>query len=204
MKKLLSFALVSLFSLQVIAADPPTTHTATDTTAATGATNNTEWMKYSTPTDNHKVLNDLAGTFKYSAKFWMAPNSKEETMTGTSTNKWTLGGRFLTQEVKGKSHGQPFNGVGTIGYDSLREQYQSNWIDSMSTHMMTSNGTWDATTKTMTFTGEFACAMTNDKNRWYRTETKITDKKTHTYAMFTKDAEGKEFKSMQIDYTRTK
>ena len=202
--KVLSFVLASLFSLQVIAADPPTT-TATDNHATTGAaTNNTDWMKYSTPTDGHKVLSDLAGTFKYTAKFWMAPNTKEETTTGTSTNKWTLGGRFLQQDVKGKAMGQPFNGMSLVGYDSLREQYQSIWVDTMSTHMMTGTGTFDTATRTLTETGEFSCAMTKDKSRWFRTEMKINDKKSHTYAMFNKDTEGKEFKSMEISYTRTK
>lgn len=203
MKLFLSFALVSLFSLQVIAADPPTnTNTTTETKGA--AANNTEWMKYSTPSDGHKALNDLAGTFKYTAKFWMAPDTKEETTTGTSTNKWTLGGRFLQQDVKGKAMGQPFSGMSLVGYDSLREQYQSIWVDTMSTHMMTGTGTFDTATRTLTETGEFACAMTKDKNRWYRTEMKINDHKSHTYAMFNKDTAGKEFKTMEITYTRTK
>jgi len=201
MKNLIAIAIASLFSLNVIAADPPTTNTATSTTTTAGA--DTNWMKYSTPNEHHKVLNDVAGKFKYTANFWMTPGAKAETTTGTSTNKWILGGRFLQQEVKGKAMGQPFNGMSLVGFDSLREQYQSIWVDTMSTHMMQGTGTYDTATKTLTETGEFSCAMTNSKNRWYRTEMKITDKKNHTYAMFTKDNEGKEFKSMEINYTRT-
>lgn len=186
--------LLTLFCLTGFAADPPTTESA----------KNTDWMKYSTPGEGHKALAPLAGNWKYTAKFWMKPTEKPEESKGTSKTKWVMGGRFLQQEVKGKAMGKPFNGMGFTGFDTMREQYQTVWLDDMSTHMMLGSGTFDTAANTLKQSGEFSCAMSGDKNRWYRTDLKITDKNSHTYAMYTKGEDGNEFKSMEITYTRSK
>ena len=201
MKRLLTVVVASLFSLSVFAADPPNTESI-EIQNSMDKTVSTELMKHMGPVEAHKNLNPMVGNFKYTLKYWMAPNSKPEESKGTSKGKWILGGRFVQQDVKGKSMGKEFLGTSTMGYDSMREQYQTSWIDNMSNHMMIGTGTFDTSSKTFTESGDFSCVMTNDKNRTYRTEIKIGDKSTYTYSMFLKDKEGKEFKSMEINYTR--
>jgi len=169
---------------------------------ATG--NAPEWMKYTKPGDGHKVLSDLTGRWNFTMKWWNAPNTKAEESKGTSTGKMILGGRFLQHDVTSKAMGQPFNGMGITGFDSFRNEYQSTWMDTMSTHMMTSSGSYDPNGKTIKETGNMTDVMSGMKDRWFRSELTLTDKTAYTYAMYAKDQAGAEFKMMEIEYKKGK
>lgn len=190
---------LALFCVNGFAADPPTTGMAEEMKAKQA-----EWMKHSTPGAGHKALADLAGKWKYAMKYWMDPAGKPEEAKGTSTAKWIMGGRFLQQDASGKMMGQKYVGTGVTGFDSFREEYQTVWYDNMTTHMMMGAGAMDAATKTITQEGDYSCVMSGQKKRWYRTELKLIDKNSYTYAMYTKGEDGKEFKTMEIDYKRAK
>ena len=159
--------------------------------------------EYSTPNENHKVLDQLVGSWTYSLKWWMSPDAKAEESTGSSEVKWILNGRFIEQSVTGTSMNQPFEGRGIIGFDNLKKEYTGVWLDNMATGMMTSSGKYDSATKTFTEQGSFSCPLVNGP-RAYRTVTKIVDDNTHIYETYMNDKDGKEFKSMEITYTRKK
>ena len=63
-----------------------------------------------------------------------------------------LGDRVMVEEVKSQMMGQPFTGHGMSGYDNVSDKYWATWIDSMSTGVMTSEGTCDAN-MACTYTG---------------------------------------------------
>ena len=186
-----------VFCQNGFAIDPPNPEA-----SATGKT--AEWMKYTTPGEGHKVLNDLAGKWSYTMQWWTAPGSKPEESKGSCNSKWILGGRFLQQDVKGKAMGQPFQGMGVIGYDTFKQEYQSSWLDSMSTGMMLTTGSYDTATKTLQQTGTLSDPMSGEKNKWFRTELKIASHNEHTYLMFNKGTDGNEFKAGEIVYKRAK
>ncbi len=186
-----SFAL--LFSSFAMAADP-----AQPTQAQP------EWMKYTTPGEGHKALNDIVGKFNYTMKWWMTPEAKPETSTGTSTSKWVLGGRFIQQDVKGKAMGQEFVGTGYTGYDSYKEEYQATWMDNMGTQIMNMSGKADPATKTFSFTGTMSDPMKGEKNATARNTLRVVSINEHVFEMYAKDKAGKEFKAMEMVYTRTK
>ncbi len=163
-----------------------------------------EWMKFTVPGENHKALNDLTGKFSYTMRWWEKPDAKAEESKGTSQSKWIMHGRFIQQEVKGKAMGQAFNGMGITGYDTLKEEYQSVWLDDMSTGMMWSPGKMDTVSKTIQQSGTMSDPMKGEKNAWYRTDLKLISKNEHTFEMFSKDGAGKEFKTMEIQYKRVK
>jgi len=188
--KLFLLVSVCFMSLTTFAADPPTTGGAP------------EWMKYTTPSTEHKNLQDFAGKWKFTMTWWMDAKATGEKSTGTSTNKMILGGRFLQQDVTSKSKGQTFTGLGFTGFDLVKGEYQTVWLDSMSTAMMTGAGTWDSAADTMKTTGSVSCPMTGNKNMAYRTELKKVSKTEHTFTMFTTGTDGAEFKSMEINYKK--
>ena len=162
-------------------------------------------QKAGSPTENHKALEPLAGTWTYTAQWWMAPEAAPETMTGTAVNTVIFGGRFLKQEIAGQpaAEGQPpFEGIGFTGYDNIRKEYQSVWFDNMMTGMMTGTGEFDAATKTLTDQGDFSCPLTGESHRWYRTTWTVTDPNHTAYASYSRTPEGREFKSMEMLYTR--
>ena len=163
-----------------------------------------QMMKYMTPNDKHRVLDPLVGKWNCVVKGWMKPGDKAEESTGTAETTWVMGGRFIKQEFKGSWAGQPFEGTGYTGYDILREEYQSVWLDNMATGMMHAAGFYNPKTKTVTTTGQFSCPMTGEKDRWIRSDMKIKSNDFNIYTSYGKTPDGKEFKSMEITYTRVK
>ncbi len=160
--------------------------------------------QYGKPGADHKVLEPFVGNWTYTVQSWMKPGDKPEQSFGKNQNSWTMDGRFLKQEVSGKWAGQPFKGIGYTGFDKVRGEYQSIWLDNMMTGMMTASGNYNPATKTITQTGEFSCPITGDKNMWYRSELTMIDNDHHKYSAFGKDEKGKEFKTMEISYQRVK
>jgi hypothetical protein len=192
----LSLFAVLGFTLTGFSADPPM--------AGTTTTDQATLMKLTEPNENHKTLNDLVGKWNYTLNWWMNPGAKPEAAKGTSTATWVLGGRFVQENSKAKMHGKNFEGMGFTGYDNVKQEYQTVWIDNMSTGMMWGTGMRDTTSNTFTSTGTWADAMTNDKAKWYRTELKVVSKNEHVFDMYTKGTDGTEFKAMEITYHRAK
>jgi hypothetical protein len=132
----------------------------------------------------------------------MDSSKPPDAMIGTSENTMVYGGRFLKQAITADWHGQPFEGMSLTGYDNVREEYVSIWMDNMMTGIMSGSGKYDALTKTLTTESTYSCPMTGEKERWSRSETVFTGMDQYSYFSFSRDAAGKEFKSMEIVYTR--
>jgi hypothetical protein len=159
-----------------------------------------KWMAYSTPNENHKVLEQFVGNWDTTMKAWMPGSEAAQESTGTSSIEWILGGRFIQQKFSGTHMGQPFEGIGITGYDNQKQKYQSVWIDNMGTGMMNSTLNYDAATKTFAEEGSFSCPMKGG-DLIYRAVMTIKDADHYSYEMYTTD-EGKESKMMEIQYTR--
>ena len=161
-----------------------------------------KYKEFSTPNENHKVLETLVGGWDYSIKWWMSPDAKPEASAGTSEIKSIMGGRFIEQAVEGTSMGQPFEGMGLMGYNNEKKQYQSIWIDNMGTGIMTGSGSYDPNTKTLTDRGKFSCPAEGEKS--YRGVLKMIDNDNFTYEWYMPGPDGNEFRAMEIVYTRKK
>ncbi len=161
-----------------------------------------DWTKYSTPGENHKKLAELAGKWNYTIKWWMSPDAKAEESKGKSSARMVFGNRFLHEQVTGKMGKDKFEGAGLTGFDTMKNEFQGTWADSMGTSMMFMTGTLEG--DTMKMAGTMSDPMTGEKDKKVRTELKFVDKNTHTYAMFTNAPDGKEFKAMEIEYKRAK
>lgn len=157
-----------------------------------------------TPGADHAALKAFVGDWTVTSKSQMKPDEKEQLSTGTSSLSWTLDGRFLTQNYKGDWAGEPFAGVGYFGFDKMKKEHVSLWMDNMSTGIFQSTGQYNPATKTITYTGNFNCPLTGETNKWFRAEWMVVDSDTHVYNMYVKDAAGKEFKSMELTYKRVK
>ena len=161
-----------------------------------------KYKEYSTPNENHKLLDAFVGDWDYTVKWWMAPGTEPEVSTGTTSIKWIMGGRFLKEKAVGTSMGQPFEGMGIMGYDNEKKKYESVWIDNMGTGMAKDSGTYDPAAKTINEEGTFSCPMEGDKT--YRSVTKIPANDSFTYEWYMNDKDGKEYRAMEITYTRKK
>lgn len=169
-----------------------------------------QMMEMAKLNDNHKLLASTEGTWSFVVKSWMNGDTtaKPQESKGTAVRKSIMGGRYVTMDVKGKMQmpdekgkmkDMDFNGMGWDGYDNAKQKFVSAWVDSMGTGIMMSEGTYDAASKTLTYTGQFQ--MTPTMTMKIREVLKMTDKDHMVFEWF-EDRGGKEMKTMQIDYTR--
>ena len=157
------------------------------------------YQKAGTPGPQHEALARQAGTYDMVVKSWYGP--PEPTVDkGTATRTMALGGRVLVEEVSSSMQGQPFTGHGMSGYDNVSGKYWSTWNDSMSTGLMTSEGTCDDA-GSCTFTGGW-----NDPVKKTRISSRMTSKwtspTTEVFEMYAPGPDGKEMKMMEITYTK--
>ena len=171
-----------------------------------------QMMELAKPSENHKLLADLAGTWSYTVKMWMNPdpNAKPEESKGTAVRKSMMDGRFFVMDVTGKMEmpgpdgkkkEMTFKGMGLEGYDNVKKKFIGTWVDNMGTGIMFSEGTYDPATKTFTYTGEYE-GIPGMKQQ-IRETVKITDKDHHLFEWF-ENRGGQEVKTMEIAYTRKK
>ena len=158
-------------------------------------------QKAATPGDAHRKLEPMVGTFDAKVKMWMDPSKPAEESTGVSENTWVLGNRFIETKHSGTFMGQPFSGIGYTGYDNVSKKYVGTWMDTASTGVMTSTGAMAG--NVMTATATMSDPMTG-KTSNATMKTTVTDKDHHTMEMWGPGPDGKNYRMMEITYTRKK
>jgi len=157
--------------------------------------------KMAAPGPNHERLKRLEGEWNLIVKWtWDASQPMQETKS-TSVVTSLMDGRYFQEQTEGEMMGKPFRGMGLTGYDNALKKYVSTWIDNMGTGIMTSQGTPDASGNVLNWMGESADPMTGKMTR-YRMVTRFVDNDHHTFEMYMKSPDGKEFKTMEISYER--
>ena len=158
-------------------------------------------MKAGTPGEPHKKLDAFAGKWTTKVTFWPVPGADAMTMDGTSEARWVMGGRHLEEKFSGTFMGAPFEGTGYTGYDNVKKQYWSTWMDNMSTGFFISTGTADG--NTWTYSGMMPDPMTGKDTR-AESKVVVQDADHHMMEMWGTGPDGKMFKSMEMVYTRKK
>ena len=159
------------------------------------------WMRYATPGPSHKLLEPFVGSWNVTMTMWEAPGASPYSSQGTSENVWVLGGRFVQQTVAAEMMGQPFSGIGYTGYDNFKQKFVGTWMDSMGTMVMISSGSADASGKVLTFTAEMDDVVSG-RRMSVREVTRVIDHDKHVFEMYGPDKSGKEFRTLEIVYTR--
>jgi len=159
-------------------------------------------MEVGTPGPEHQMLAKSNGVWNAEMTMWMSDGGQPTVSKATCTNKMLFDGRYQQSNFKGDFAGMPFEGVSTTGYDKGEKVYFSTWMDNMSTGMMTMKGNWDEPSKSITFTGKMLCPA-NGKWAEMKEVFRIVDDKTQVMEMYGPDMKtGKQFKSMEIKFTR--
>jgi hypothetical protein len=171
-----------------------------------------QMIELSKMNENHKLLSSLDGNWDYTIRFWMNPdpNAKPQESKGTATRKSIMGGRYCSMDVSGnmqmpgedgKMKTVQFKGMGLEGYDNVKKKFVASWIDNMGTGIEFSEGTYDAATKTFTYTSEME-AIPGMKTQ-IREVIKVADN-NHMMLEWYENQGGQEKKTMEINYTKKK
>ena len=145
------------------------------------------------PGPEHELLKAMEGNWDLVMKF-----GGMETK-GTVTYKMDLGGLWLTGNLESELFGAKFQGKSLDSYDAAKKKYVSVWIDSMSTHPMFMEGTFDKEKKALTMSGD-GPGM-DGKLTKYKSVSTYPDADTVNFSMFIGD--GKE-PAFTIVYKRKK
>ncbi len=148
------------------------------------------------PGPEHALLKRMAGTWDAMVRMPGYPDC-----TGTMTWKLDLNDRWLFGEFEGKFGDIDFRGRDITGYDTNKKKYVTVWVDSMSSGLTTSSGTYDPKTRTMTCFGTTPDPATGKLIKTKDVSRVINDKKM-IFEMY-HQADGGQFeKMMTIEYTR--
>jgi hypothetical protein len=163
-----------------------------------------EYQKLSLPGPEHKLLEERVGKWDHTTKMWFGPQEPPTESKGTTEYRLIMGGRFLVQEVSGEFMGKQFNGVGLLGYDKIKKQYTSAWVDNFGTAIFSSLGTPDASGRIVTYFGEMDEPVTGEKGKKVKSIERLIDKDKHVFEMYDNIPGVGEVKVLEITYIRKK
>jgi hypothetical protein len=178
----------------------PETYTMPD--SATAMKN---WMEYATPGEVQKMMASWNGNWTGEMTMWETPEKPPTKATIKTTNKMIMGGRYQVASHSGAMMGMPFEGQSTLGYDNGQKVFISTWLDNMGTGISTLKGSWDAASKSVTLTGKMVDPTSgNGREHDMREVFKVIDDNNQLLEMYCPGPDGKEFKNMEIKFTRKK
>lgn len=148
-----------------------------------------------TPGKEHKMLSETVGQWKTKTTSYMM--GQKMTSEGTMEADMMMGGRYLRSRFMGTMYGMPFEGQNIEGYDNVRKQYYSSWVDNMGTGFTNATGTYDEKTKILTYTGKTPNPMTGLDETFKNTFQKVSDTK-YMFIMYML-SEGQEVKVMEME-----
>ncbi len=161
---------------------------------------NTAWGKYMTPGEMHEMLSRSNGEWKETLTFWEPGKKESQTYSASCKNEMILGGRYQKSTHSGEIMGMAFEGIGIVGYDNAKKVFQSTWCDNMGTGISFTEGPYDPATKKINMKGKMMDPETG-KEMNIRQVFTFVDDNTQKFEMYMTH-EGKEFKSMEIEYKR--
>ncbi len=158
-------------------------------------------MKAAQPGEHHAHLNPLVGNWNLHSKWRFAPEAPWEESTGTAEFKWVMGGRYILEKIESTMGDETFEGIGILGYDNIKKKHFSAWIDNMGTMIMTSEGSCDASGKVVTLYGQHPDPVDGTTKK-QKSVHRIINNDKHVFEIYDRTADGKEFKSLEVTYTR--
>jgi hypothetical protein len=159
------------------------------------------WQEAMTVSDNHKMLAKTNGTWTGEVTMWMAEGAPAQTSASTSVTESIYDGLYSQTKHSGDMMGMPFQGTSIMGYDNMKKEFFSTWIDNMGSGVMVMTG--QMTGKTINLSGNVRCM--NGQDAPMREVFTMVDDDHMTMEMYGPDpATGKEYKNMEIKYTRKK
>jgi hypothetical protein len=157
-------------------------------------------MKAGMPGAEHKNLAAFVGDWEGTLKFWTVPGTPPEEQKTACTSKLEFDGRYLYTHWSGDMGGMDFKGVAVCGYNNVLKEYQSTWIDNMSTGISWMTGKYNAAKKQFEWTGDEPDPVTGKKSKVREVQTVGAD--TFKMEFYKTGDDGKESLSMQIDMKR--
>lgn len=185
--------------------------------SSNGVDNFTKMIDYSRPGKYHRLLSDLVGSWTFTGSHfdWVDSVTRKIgiKLFGTAVRKSFANGRFFIVELTtggkiqlpiqdGKMIEGYAKGIQTEGYDNVKKKYQISYINShIGSGIWNFEGTYDSTTRTITFDGEIEFVPGMKINNHFLFV--FIDKDHYKWELDEKE-NGKYRKASEMNFTRVK
>lgn len=160
-------------------------------------------MAAAAPGPMHAHLARFEGEWNVSGAWRMEADAEWTPFEAVATSELVMGGRYLTESFSSDFMGMSFEGRATLGYDNLRGEYTSIWIDNMSTGTMIGTGSANEDGTLITLSGEHSDVMSGEAHKWFQLRYTSVSENENTFETLTKTTpEGEAWVSMKLNYTR--
>lgn len=160
------------------------------------------WMDYMTPNEMHKLLALSNGKWEGEETIWESENAAPMGPHKVNAEyRMILGDRYQEGIIKGNMMGMPFEGRSIMAYDNVKKKFTNTWVDNMGTGIFYSEGTYDEKSKSITLVGKMM-NPSKGKEEEVRQVMVLTDDKHQAMEMYCTGKDGKEFKNMEIHFTK--
>ncbi len=150
---------------------------------------------------HHEHLQRMIGEWDFAVSVRSEPDAAPVEFAGVVTRVWVLDDRFVHEQVRAESPTGSFRGVGYIGYNTMDGHYQMVWMSNMSTAIGFETGTFDETTKVMTFRSANRDPVTG-RLVHARGEFDLSRGDRQTFSAYAVGPDGGEFESFRGTFTR--
>jgi hypothetical protein len=155
-----------------------------------------------TPGEGQKKLESMIGTFEVKIRTWIDPSKPPVESRAICINSWVLGQRYMRSILSGFIAGEPFDGIGYVAYDNVAKVYQTVWLDSGNTAMVSYRGGFDASGKSATLKATVSDPITT-KPVPIELRLSIADNGDHMSEIWGQGLGNKLFRMMELRYTRS-
>ncbi len=168
------------------------------------------WEESMKLNEHHNRLKMFVGEWEVVTKHWMQPGGEPNISKAESECDLVFNGRYVRQtfegviempDASGKMVKQNFKGESMMGYDNVKKQYVSTWIDSMSTGIWMEHGQWDDKENGFVLYSDFVDPMTRQPSR-AKSVHKFMGKDKMVSEMYKQAGPGQWYKELELTYTR--
>lgn len=157
---------------------------------------------HATPTDQHRWLEQLLGTWTSTSSASGDPDAPGEVYRGTETVR-KLGDLWIVAESDGTMPDMgPSTTLMTLGFDPERERFVGTWIGSMMTFLWTYDGALDPDGRGLSLDSLGPDMTGKGRETRFRDRIEILSPDHRTLTAHVLDASGSWQKLMQVDYHR--
>jgi len=204
-RRLKAFAVPLLLVLAAVApagaqAPPPGQASAPAPPASTVADEIVRYMAVSRPGTEHRWLDPLVGSWTIDVR-WLGAGEAETRTSGTSDNRWILGGRFLQCESTAGEGPSRVDATTFYGFDNNQKRFFSLAMHNLATSYRELSGSYDPATQSFLLSGKERDEVTGSV-LVYRELLKIEGPDRHVLKVYV-DVQGRApVKVVEAVYTR--
>ncbi len=162
-----------------------------------------KWQEACTPGRQHKALNKFVGRWKkFMYTRWFPGEEAKTHGPGEAVVTSIHAGRYIQLDEKMEMMGQPYDGLGFIGYDNFKGKYSLYWCDSLGTAASFSYGVESDGGNTLVFHGVMDEPMTGERDKPIRLVYRWLNDNERAFEIWDLLGTDREFKPIEITYTR--